>query len=439
MVKPKAVISTGFARERELRNVNENDNSDDNTSFPSADTTLTQGRTRELGAKPKSQTLEVYHHQRNSKNSRHKSPVRWKEPLDDDDDKLDGSMHSNDQRPMGGGSILHSNNNTNSSKRTGGNSRVLTFDIDEINIWPTISLIEHDPSSDVVDKEEQRHCYTPDNIENFAQNLMEYIMYEALRDISEIHRDLESQQQMEAAAAAVAAGTIASAVDKSKKRVAGYVGGLIQDVWSHSAYNVRKHFKTQQEQRIWTSDASIDMDLDLKIYADDFVDRVLSEAVDVYRTEKREEQMDLESMWQKTLDTFKTDAKYFEAEFSRYSKDDDSSSYRGGRHYGYPKSRIQREMLRRRSLDETGRCLLGRVPGFRDITSFEKELLKSAGSLGSKGPILSHFEKELLNSNPTTSELLFYSGVRRASEPAPNQRLSIDVGCPPSHLRFIDR
>lgn len=330
-----------------------------------------------------------------SSSNRKKSPVRWKDPLQKNSTRKKGKVkrHKSDQ------------------------------DI--------VALVKDGNQEEALRLE---HGFINQRIEQYIEDLSHDIFVEAIEDIRSLYYSEESQSE------ASSSVSRSNSNSSGKRQVAGYIGGLMKNVWSHSTYSIRKQFKNdQQDEQTWTSDSEIDHDLDLFIYADDFVNRVLDEAVTAYKNEKREEQQKLERMWQKALDKFKADAKYFDAEFSRYWKNQQSIRDR----YIHPMtSRIQQEMLRRRSLDETGRMrfIIHRhdkaASGFRDLTllSFERELLKSANSVPSRSPNLSSFEQELLQTT-SVSDSMFYSGLRRASEPAPSHRSSFDAAYCPTNLR----
>ena len=255
----------------------------------------------------------------------------------------------------------------------------------------------------------------PDHLYSYSGYLSDYIMDHAWREIYEIYVGERYRSD-----------SYSSSKHSERGQVEGYIGGIVESVWNYSAYNIRKHYKTKQEQQqMWTSDSDIDLDLDLYIYADDFVQGVLTDAVGIYKSQKKEELKRVEAMWQKAQEKFETDAKYFDAEFTRYWKEVQSRQSQV-----YQRSRIQLEMQRRRSLDETGRGYRHSSAKFRDptLSNFELQLLKSAGEEKLLQQSMSSFERELLSvDNALGNNFAPYSALRRASEPVTTRRASFDV------------
>ena len=182
-------------------------------------------------------------------------------------------------------------------------------------------------------------------------------------------------------------------VQKQKATVEPLVDDMLGGVWN----DVLRGIKEGRVRVVQVDDEDSDVediDLDLFMFVDDFVHGVMDEALESYKAEVREEQQQLEEMLQRSRLKVETEARYFHAEFSRQ----DTSGHKIDRRKGslnYVRGGLAREMMRRRSLDETGRR---RNSGFKDKT-------------------LSSFENELRTSHPNIPNFVLSSAGRRASEP----------------------
>lgn len=222
-------------------------------------------------------------------------------------------------------------------------------------------------------------------IDGVAENVVQGAMTSALEQLASSYQELCRHREVER-----------------------YVESLLEDTW-HDVLQGINEGRVRVVQVDEDSDTE-DIDIDLFLFADSFVHGVLDSALLAYADEVRAERQQLEAMWRRACDKMELEAKYFNAEFVRGESTNakEAVSRRKGS-LNFVKGALAREMMRRRSLDETGwGNSRRRSSGFKDET-------------------LSSFENELIASNPNIPSLEVCSVRRRSSEPMPHGYDSIDT------------